>query len=555
VAELSLIDADGKRQPANAWAVATPVMKAQYEKAKLEYPVIPSEQDDNANTTANDPDKCAQDAGKASNTQASGLGAVKTTNLQGVNAMEDKDIEALVEAKFKARQDAESAALKVETEKAEAIKAGVAKEIEAMKAEAAKGRRLPFLDSVTIAKNSEIWKYDNMDAGDLAVMLGTLHSGNKSISTNALKALAVKLEEDKSETGEVGRRAMKSAGIKADEVGTSTTSSYGDNWVGVAYSTSLWESIRVGAWVVGKLPNVEVPQGMESITLPLESTDPTWYMVNQATTYISSLPEATITSSRLGTSNVSLTLGKLGARVMWSGELDEDSLIPFAPQLRQQLAVSGAEYLESAIIDGDTSTTSLTNINHYYAALTNDEYFLIFNGLRHSPLEVTSANSRAGGSLTVEDYLETVKLMGGAGINAIDTSKVGFIIDPSVNYKTLALPELLSRDVYGQPTIEGGKLTNIWGYEVRVSGSMCKMQTNRLSDSLGHINEYTDGNNIYGSILAVRWDQWKFGWKRRMTMETTRIARSDVTEIVAMLRCGLIQRDTEAAAITYAISV
>jgi hypothetical protein len=40
-----------------------------------------------------------------------------------------------------------------------------------------------------------------------------------------------------------------------------------------------------------------------------------------------------------------------------------------------------------------------------------------------------------------------------------------------------------------------------------------------------------------------------------MTIETTRIANADSTEIVAMLRCGLIQRDTEASAITYYVGV
>jgi hypothetical protein len=38
-------------------------------------------------------------------------------------------------------------------------------------------------------------------------------------------------------------------------------------------------------------------------------------------------------------------------------------------------------------------------------------------------------------------------------------------------------------------------------------------------------------------------------------METTRFANSDSNEIVAMMRVGLIQRDTEAAAITYNVGV
>jgi len=42
---------------------------------------------------------------------------------------------------------------------------------------------------------------------------------------------------------------------------------------------------------------------------------------------------------------------------------------------------------------------------------------------------------------------------------------------------------------------------------------------------------------------------------RHMKLETTRYAASDSTEIVAMMRVGLKQRDTEAAAITYGVVV
>jgi len=77
----------------------------------------------------------------------------------------------------------------------------------------------------------------------------------------------------------------------------------------------------------------------------------------------------------------------------------------------------------------------------------------------------------------------------------------------------------------------------------------------RKANSAGKIDQDTTGNNTTGSILAVRWDQWLLGYRRRMTMETTRIARADTTEIVALMRLGLAQRDTEAAAITYNITV
>lgn len=553
VAELSLIDAEGKRQPANAWAVATPIMQASYMKANLQFPVIPSVEDDD--TTVNDPDG---DAGEA---LLSGPGTVESIKKQGEIEMDEKDVDTKVQAAvadaLKVQRKADEEAAKAETEKQAAIKTAVDEKMEALRAEYVKGNRLPFLDTVTVAKHSDLWKYDHLDAGDQAVLIGALKSARKDVSPHAYSALKLKLEGDKTEVGEQGQRAMKAVGMKAGEIDYSTSTGYGDEWVGVAYSQALWEAIRVGTFVVSKIPSVEVPQGMESIYLPLESTDPVWYNVAENTVNgtTTGSPAPTITSSRIATSRALLTLAKLGARVVWSGEMEESSLIPFAGQVKQQLAVSGAEYLESAIIDGDTETTDSTNINNIGGAEVTGGHYLAFDGFRKSCLVTTTANSRAGGALDVDDFIETVKLMGGAGINALDTSKVSFIMDPNVNWKFISLPELLTRDVAGNPTLEGGKLSQIWGYGVNVSGAMHFMSAVRKANSVGKVDTTTTANNIYGAILAVRWDQWKLGWRRRITMETTRFANSDSNEIVAMLRVGLKQRDTEASAITYGVAV
>jgi hypothetical protein len=382
----------------------------------------------------------------------------------------------------------------------------------------------------------------------------------QGVSEYALKALAIKLGEDKTRVGHMGMKALmhgSKGAYKADEIMQQDLSSYGDEWVGVAYSQALWEAIRTGTFVAAKLPSIEVPAGHEYITIPLESGDPTYYKVAEAEdTAASGWPNATITSSQMGTGNVSLTLAKMGARVLWSGEMEEDSLIPFIAQLRNQLQVAGQEQFEHAIIDGDTATTASTNINDIAGTGTlSTDVFLLFNGFRKSPLVTTTANARSGGVITPEDYLETVKLMGAAGKNAADVSKVGFIVDPNVYWKSLELDEVKTRDVYVAPTIENGMLTGIYGYELYRSYQMHLKSAVRKVNTAGKVDQDTTGNNTTGSILAVRWDQWLLGYRRRMTMETTRIARADTTEIVALMRVGLIQRDTEAAAISYNLTV
>lgn len=475
-------------------------------------------------------------------------------------------------------QDAVAAALKAERE-AQAAEAAKKSEIEAAKAEAvkaakgeweaeaAKHNRLPFnQDLPNIHKYGELRQFDNLDAADMGVLIGVLDAqvakGGKRASEAAYKALALKAEAEAEKTvlGHDVTRAMKAVGMKSDEIDYSTLASYGDEWVGVAYSQAIWDAIRVGTFVANKLPSVELAQGVESIYLPLESTDPVFYKVAENTTYDSTMktPVATVTSSRLGTGRVQLTLAKMGGRTLWSGEMGERSLIPFVNQLRMQLATSGAQYLEAAIVDGDTTTTATTNINDIAATGTQagTEYYMLFNGFRKSPLVTTTANSRsAGGALAASDFLATVKLMGGAAINALDHSKVSFVVDPLTHFKALELPEVKTRDVFVSSTIETGRLTGIYGYGLDISGFMNFSATNRLSNTAGKVDQDVVGNNAYGSILAVRWDQWKLGYQRRMTLETSRWPESDTNQIVCMFSVGLIQRDTEASAISYYVGV
>ena len=463
-----------------------------------------------------------------------------------------------------------------EAAQAEAAKSEQAKTDEAVKAaraewekEAAANNRLPFEGKAPYAaKFSETWKYDNLDEGDNALMIDVLEAGKKSGQSSgatpaALKALALKLESSKDEVYQSAKSAMAAKGIKANELNHSTQAGYGDEWVGVAYSTRLWESIRQNTFVANRLMEraVEVPQGYESIVLPLEGADMTFYKVAQATANnaTTGIPDATVTASKTATGNKTLSLVKMGARNVWSGEMEEDSIIPFVAQIRRQLEMGAAEQLEHAIIDGDTATGATTNINDIAGTPAGTEVFLLVDGFRKSPLVTTTTNSRSAGVLTVEDYLETIKLMGLAGRNAISKDAVSFITDLWTGWKSLELAEVKTRDVFVAPTIENGVLAAIYGYKVNQSAFMHYANQDATyglkANSAGKTDLDTASNNATGSILAVRWDQWQFGLKRRMTIETQRIPQADATQIVALMRFGLTQRDTEASAVSYNVTL
>jgi hypothetical protein len=383
--------------------------------------------------------------------------------------------------------------------------------------------------------------------------------------TLAVRALESGESKDKELNASI-KSAMYDAGIpafKADEIMQQDLAGYGDEWVGVGYGTRLWEQIRLDASnILARIPQVEIPQGIETFYDPLEGADPTWYKVAEVTdeNATTKTPNATVTSSRIGTDRKNETLGKVGARTQWSGELNEDSLIPMLPEIRRKFVVSGQEQLAHMLIDGDTATGATTNVNDIGGTPAGTESFLVINGFRKLALVTNTANSRnASGGFKAEDFIETVKLMGLAGKNAINKSGVFFLIDLHTHWKALQLAEVKTRDVFAAPTIERGELTGLYGYDIIPTGFMHFANQDATyglkANSAGKVDLDTAANNLYGAILAVRADQWKFGWKRRMTIETERIARADAYELVALMRFGLKSRDNEASAITYGVGV
>ena len=419
------------------------------------------------------------------------------------------------------------------------------------------------------------WKFDNFSIEEVDVTLTLLRSGNgtnnpahRPASDSLVKALGMRLEASEGkDTPEARAEFTKAYGplaIKSNEISQSTLATSGDEWVGIAYSSAIWKVVRNPATIVGKIPSFEFPPNVESVVDPLESTDPTFYKVAQAADLSSNpggIPTNVVTASTLGTANATHTLAKFGSRQLWTGELSEDAVLPFAQQLIDQIGMSASEHIESAVIDGDSATGGSANVNDIAGTPGGTEYWLNFDGFRKLALVTNTANSRDGGAITSADFIETIKLMGDGGRQAMDRNVVEFIIPNEVHWKVLLLSDVKTRDVFSVATIENGVLNNIFGYRVNVSAFMHKPAAgldaaNRyLTNTSGKIDVDTSGNNTVSSMLAVRFPSWRMGFRRRLTLETTRIPAADATEIVALIRSSLKNRDNEASAISYNLTV
>jgi len=149
--------------------------------------------------------------------------------------------------------------------------------------------------------------------------------------------------------------------------------------------------------------------------------------------------------------------------------------------------------------------------------------------------------------------------MGPGGKNVLGRNGVVFIQDIWTGWKSLEMTEVKTQDVFSNATLENGQLTRIWGRDVITTANMHRANQDATyglkANTSGLVNLDTASANTTGSILAVRLDQWMLGYKRMMTIETERVIDADATKIVAHMRVGLVQRDTEASAISYNLTV
>lgn len=509
-------------------------------------------------------------------------------NQSDLTEAEQDELTALVkESEKEVAQKAAKAALEqanaqkeqeAKEERDAAIKAAVQAERERLEAEQ---RRLPNGEVAPYqAKYSDTYKYDNLSGSELSLAIEIGKNLGVDFSGGAMKALSLRVAElgdGKNEDERKGNAYVKGA-FKAktktnieptkeaieNSIKAATDPMYtggsgvGADWVATLFSSEIWSVIRSENRVVANVPSVVIPDGYASLTIPLESTDMSWYKVAEATTSDGTLkvPAPTIPVSQMATGSKNITVGKFGSFGIYTGELSEDSIIAFAPQFREQMIRSGSEIMESAFIDGDVETSASKNINAIDTTPAATDYFLNFDGFRKLALVTNTANSRsAAGSLTIEDFLATMQLMGTAGLAGADPSKVNFIVDGNTYYALSRLPEVKTKDVNNAATVENGFVSKVWGVGVLPSWQMHRASAKRMANNAGKIDADTDSSNTLGAILCVRWDQWKQAYKRRMTIEVTRVPKSDSYEIVALARIGLAYRDSEAAAISYNVGV
>ena len=173
IVELSLFDTGEEREPANNYAVALPVIKSFYKQAGIEMPELPEAEGSEGEAKGT--------VIHRANPVPESIGGKDDSNLEDLEMDEERLVEIL-DARDAIKEKAKAEATQAAEVRQKEIDEAVEKAVKEARKKDAEGNRLDsdkdeVIETPVIAKNSELWKYDNLDAADQAFMVGILSEG------------------------------------------------------------------------------------------------------------------------------------------------------------------------------------------------------------------------------------------------------------------------------------------------------------------------------------------------------------------------------------------
>lgn len=314
---------------------------------------------------------------------------------------------------------------------------------------------------------------------------------------------------------------------------TSTGSGTGDELVPTGMAAQLWQDIFLASIIVTNM--IETPMPTNPFDIPLGLGDVTWRKGTENTATTASDP---------ATAKSVLTVTELVTEQNWSYTLDEDAVIAMAPAIRQRLAISGAEIIDSFALNADNTNAGTGNINLDDADPDDDSYYLSAgqNGLRHQWIvdKATQGVDAGGDALTAADILA---MLGKMGKYAVNPAEVRLVTDVSTYLAGfLDLDEVRTIDKFGpNAVVVTGQLAAFQGLPIIVSTSA------PLTEADGKVST-TSGNNTLGQITAFNRMMWYAGFIRDLMIEVDRDIQKRMYIMVTSLRQAVGAHGTRASA-------
>lgn len=312
-------------------------------------------------------------------------------------------------------------------------------------------------------------------------------------------------------------------------------SGYGSQLVDAQYVGQLWDAAREQAQIFPLFQDFEMTS--PTAYLPIAADFPSMLHVSENT----GATDSDYATDKSGSNRVQVDAKKFVIHQVWSGELEEDSMIPFVRFIRNQAELSLAFHSDSLLINGDTTSGGSGNINSDDQALGATDHRIALNGLLKVGLVDNTGNRKdlAGAAITFTDLREVLTRM-------IDTTHktnwgrpriandLVMVTDPETAHDIENLDEFINWQ-----TAQGRVLAQSVAQVGEINGSpiISSMAIDR-AEADGKINVASPSGTLFGRILTFNRRGGVVGWRRRVQTEVERLPGRDQNRLIHSLRLG-----------------
>ena len=297
--------------------------------------------------------------------------------------------------------------------------------------------------------------------------------------------------------------------VKALSTGAS---GQGAEWIPTGWSNQLFEDLYLVLKVAALHGRFNMPQNPYTFPVALARS-----IAKLGVEAASDTPSKIPVVER-GSDNLTFTAKKLVGRTPFSTEIEEDSIVPILPLVRDNLIYSLAAAEETAIINGDTAGTHMDSD----VSASNDAR-KAWDGYR----KLAQAGAKVDlGTFSVANIRKIRRGMGKYGLSPSDLAIVCSI---STYMSLLDLDEVLTLDKYGpNATILNGELGKFDGSPIIVS--------EHVREDLNATGVYDGTTTTQTELIYVHRPSLLIGDRRRPTVKTKEDIETDQIIMVTTTR-------------------
>ena len=307
----------------------------------------------------------------------------------------------------------------------------------------------------------------------------------------------------------------------------STGSTLGDELVPTIVSSQVHELWEAERRLAGAVQMVQMPSNPWN--MPTTTANPSIVILSEK----SADDASNITPGNISTSAGALSAVKLGARLVWSGELDEDSVVAMSDLVQRAFVSAYNGAVEDCMLNGDTTATHQDT----GLSLASNSHLKAWKGLRWS------ANSSQKVDCSSTTDAKILKMISSMGEYASDMSQV--ILVPSVKAFLMyivgssAFANWYSVGEFQAPSNMTGSTGVFYGCPVIPSG--------KILQNMNASGVYDGSTLTTTSIVAFNKNEWVLGERRGFSIKVREDIDTDQLVTVCSGRHTFVKLPASAA--------